>query len=306
MFSGSYVALVTPFSKKGDDVDLQSLNRLVAWQIDQGTEGILAAGSTGEGFSLTQKEHAQVIETVVEASQKRVPVLAGTSALTTKEAIILAQQAENAGADGLLSVAPPYLKPTQKGLYEHFKVLKAATSLPLVLYNNPSRAGSLITEDTLAKLARIPGIVGVKDSADCLARPLAVRHHLPPALAKDFCQLSGDDGTVPAFLAQGGQGSISAIANLVPSFCAKLHQLWREGQISQVIALQQKLYPLIKHVFAETSVACLKAGLQEKGLCYDSVRSPLQPLSSMGRQMLKSLKASLEDISGKEPKNVKS
>ena len=296
MFSGSYVALVTPFTQDGGAIDVKALSRLVEWQLDQGTEGLLVCGSTGEGVLLTQKEHTQVVEAAVQVTGRRVPVIAGVSGIATDESIALAQHSEKAGADGLLVVSPPYIKPTQEGVYEHFKAIENATALPIIAYNNPGRAGTLITEETLVRLAMLPGVVGVKDSADSLMRPLALDVALMQAKISNFCQLSGDDGTVPAFLAQGGHGSISAIANLVPALCAKLHQLWKAGENQQMSCLQQKLYPLIQHVFSETSMACLKAGLAEKGLCHDRVRLPLQPLTLHGRQRLARLMKDLEAV----------
>lgn len=295
MFSGSYVALVTPF--KGGALDETALVRLIEWHLAEGTEGLVVCGSTGEGFSLTKTEHRQVVERAVAAVAGRIPLIAGASAMTTAGAVDLAQQAEAAGADGLLSVTPPYLKPTQEGLYAHFKTLNEATSLPILLYHHPGRTGTVMEEATLLKLARLPHIVGLKDSTDDLSCPLALRHAIGP----DFVQVSGDDSTVLAFLAQGGQGGISTIGNVVPGLCATLHRLWREARFAEALTLQTRLYPLYKLAFSEASPTPVKYGLSYLGFCDDEVRPPLHPFSDTGRKALREMLESLKQEQQKDP-----
>ncbi len=281
MFSGSFVALVTPFRE--DAIDVEAFQRLIEWQIAEGTEGLVVCGSTGEGFSLTREEHARVIDVTVKTVRKRVPVIAGASSMTTSGAIDLAHQAENLGADGLLIVTPPYVKPTQDGIYEHFRAVAAAIELPIIVYNHPGRTGTMIEDQTMIRLAALETIVGVKDSTDLLSRPLALRQVLGP----DFVQLSGDDGTALAFLAQGGHGCISTIGNLVPGLCARLHLLWKEGKKEEALDLQTELYSLYRLAFSEASPAPVKDGLSYMGLCQADIRSPLQPFSPGGQKALR-------------------
>lgn len=296
MFSGYYVALVTPFTPGGKEIDRLALKNLVEWHLHHGTQGLLVCGSTGEGLCLTPEEHTCVVATSVEAAAGKVPVLAGASAITTHEAIQIARLSEKAGASALLAVAPPYLKPTQEGLYQHFKTLEASTDLPILLYNNPGRTGILIQNETILKLSKLKKIVGLKDSTDDLVHPLVMRSLLKKEGREDFILLSGDDVTLLAFLAQGGQGSISALANLIPALWQRLAKLWQDGKRQQALALQMQLYPLFSLVFSETSPACLKAGLAAKGLCHEDVRAPLVPLSDPARPALKQILEDLETL----------
>ena len=269
MFTGSLVALVTPFSN--DAVDEAAFQSLVEWQIDQGTHGIVPCGTTGESPTLTHVEHRRVVELAIEAAAGRVPVIAGTGSNSTQEAIELTRHAREAGADAALVVTPYYNKPTQEGLYQHFKAIHDAAELPIIIYNIPGRSVIDMTVATMARLAKLPNIVGVKDATANLQRPLDVRREIGP----DFCQLSGEDATVVAFLAQGGVGCISVTANVAPALCSQLHEAWRAGHYQEAFRIRDLLGPLHNAMFVETNPAPAKYGVSLLGRCENSVRLPL-------------------------------
>ena len=280
MFYGSFCALITPF--RAAEVDESALASLIEWQISHGTHGLVVCGTTGESPTLSMKEHERVTEACVEIAGKRVPILAGTGSNSTQEAIALTRHAKRCGADGALVVAPYYNKPTQQGLFEHYQAIHDAVDLPLVLYNIPSRCGVDILPATLARLARLPRIVGVKDATKDLARPLATRTEIGP----EFCQLSGEDGTVVGFLAQGGHGCISVTANVAPSLCARLHQAWIDRDYPTVFEIRDRLFPLHEALFIESSPGPVKYGASLLGLCSETVRLPLTSPSAESRNAI--------------------
>jgi 4-hydroxy-tetrahydrodipicolinate synthase len=271
MFHGSIVALITPF--RNGSIDATALQSLVEWHIEQGTHGLVPVGTTGESPTLSHAEHEQVVELVVEAAARRLPVIAGAGSNSTDEAIHLAEHAARVGADAILVVTPYYNKPTQDGLFAHFKAVHDATDLPLIIYNIPGRSAVDMTVDTMAALARLKNVVGVKDATCDLARPLLTAL----ACGEDFCQLSGEDITALSFLAHGGQGCISVTANVAPRQCSEMQDAWLRGDASGALAIHKRLTPLHKALFLETSPTPVKYAVSRLGRCAPDVRLPLVP-----------------------------
>ncbi len=280
MFKGSITALITPF-KKGE-IDWKAFDNLVEWQIEQGTHGLVPCGTTGESPTLTYDEDMAVVERCVKITNKRVPVIAGTGSNATHEAITLTKHAKDVGADGALIVTPYYNKPTQDGLYAHYKKIHDSVALPIIIYNIPGRCVIDMSVETMAKLAKLPNIVGVKDAAGDLSRPLETR----VAIGPDFCQLSGDDITAAAFLAQGGVGCISVVSNIAPAACAKLQEAWIDGDLQTFAEMRDLLLPLAKTLFCESNPAPVKYAASTLGLCSDEVRLPLVPASEKARKLV--------------------
>jgi 4-hydroxy-tetrahydrodipicolinate synthase len=272
MFKGSLVALITPF--RDGAVDEKAFRDFVAWQIAEGTNGLVPCGTTGESPTLSHDEHKQVVELCIEVAKGKVPVIAGTGSNSTAEAIELTRHAQEAGADGALVVTPYYNKPTQEGLYQHFKAIHDATDIPIVVYNIPPRSIVDMSVATMAQLAKLPRIVGVKDATNDLTRP--VRTKL--AIGAQFCQLSGEDGTALAYLAQGGHGCISVTANVAPRLCADLHEAWGKGDVKTAMRLNERLMPLHEALFAETSPAPVKFAASLLGKAREACRLPLAEL----------------------------
>jgi 4-hydroxy-tetrahydrodipicolinate synthase len=277
MFHGSIVALVTPFSNGA--LDEQAFQSLVAWHLEQGTQGFVPVGTTGESPTLNHAEHERVIELCIEAVAGRAPVIAGTGSNSTEEAISLTRHAKRAGADAALVVTPYYNKPTQDGLYAHYRAIHDSVDLPLIIYNIPGRSVVDMTPETMARLARLPNVVGVKDSSADIVRPL----HTYAACGAEFCQLSGEDANILAFLAHGGHGCISVTANVAPRLCAQLHRAWRDGRPDEALAVHRRLLALHKALFCETSPAPAKYALSRLGRSTAEVRLPLVALSERGR-----------------------
>jgi 4-hydroxy-tetrahydrodipicolinate synthase len=272
MFKGSLVALITPF--RDGAVDEKAFRDFVAWQIAEGTNGLVPCGTTGESPTLSHDEHKQVVELCIEVAKGKVPVIAGTGSNSTAEAIELTRHAQEAGADGALVVTPYYNKPTQEGLYQHFKAIHDATDIPIVVYNIPPRSIVDMSVATMARLAKLPRIVGVKDATNDLTRP--VRTKL--AIGAKFCLLSGEDGTALAYLAQGGHGCISVTANVAPRLCADLHDAWGKGDVKTAMRLNERLMPLHEALFAETSPAPVKFAASLLGKTREACRLPLAEL----------------------------
>jgi len=269
MFKGSIVALITPFRE--GRVDDKAFAALIDWQIAEGTDGLVPCGTTGESPTLSHEEHIAVVELCVKAAKGRVPVIAGTGSNSTDEAIMLTRHAKEAGAAAALVVTPYYNKPTQEGLYRHFKAIADAVDLPIIIYNIPGRSVVDMSIATMARLAEHKNIVGVKDATSDLARPLRTKL----AIGAGFCQLSGEDATVVPFLAQGGVGCISVTANIAPKLCAQLHDAWAKGDMASVIALNEKLLPVHDCLFVETNPAPVKFAASLLGKCTGDLRLPL-------------------------------
>lgn len=273
MFKGSITALVTPF--RDGAVDAAGFQSFVDWQIKEGSHGLVPCGTTGESPTLSHEEHRHVVALCVEAAAGRVPVIAGAGSNSTAEAIDLARHAKKAGADAALVVTPYYNKPTQEGLYQHYKAIAESVDLPIIIYNIPGRCVIDMSVETMARLAKLPGIVGVKDATADLLRPSRTR----AAIGEDFCQLSGEDGTAAAFLAQGGVGCISVTANIVPKLSAALQNAWFAGDLAELSAIQQKLAALNDVLFIETNPSPVKYALSLLGKCSAELRLPLLPPS---------------------------
>jgi len=279
-FHGSCVALVTPF-KKGK-VDLDAFQKLVEWHIASGTHGLVPCGTTGETPTLSDSEHKSLIEACIEAAAGRVPVIAGAGSNATDKALELARFAEKSGADGILVVTPYYNKPSQEGMFQHYKTLNDKQGLPVILYNVPGRTGVELSVETVIRLGALKRIAGIKDASVDLSRPLQIRR----ALGDDFIQLSGEDGTVAAYLAQGGHGCISVTANVAPKLCAQLHDSWAKKDWKTFARVRDALMPLHKTLFAETNPAPAKYCLSKLGKIENSLRLPLLPVSAPTRKLL--------------------
>ncbi len=274
MFRGSLVALITPMRADGT-LDEAALARFVEWQIAEGTNGLVPVGTTGESPTLSHAEHKRVVEIVLDVAKGRVPVIAGAGSNSTAEAIELARHARSVGADGALVVTPYYNKPTQEGLFLHFTAIADAVDLPIIIYNIPPRSVIDMSVETMARLAKHPNIVGVKDATANLARPL----HTRAACGPDFCQLSGEDHTALAFLAAGGHGCISVTGNVAPKLCASMQRAWADGRIDEAMAIQDRLLPLHDALFAETSPGPVKFAASLLGFSAAHCRLPLAPIA---------------------------
>jgi len=273
MIQGSMPALVTPF--KDGAVDIDTLKSLVEWQIESGSSGLVPVGTTGESPTLSHIEHETVIEEVVKAADGRVPVIAGAGSNNTAEGIRLIQHAERVGANAALVVTPYYNKPTQEGLFQHFKAMHDAADLPIIIYNIPGRSVVDMSVDTMARLAELPRIVGVKDATADLARVPQQRQ----ACGKDFIQLSGEDATALGFNAHGGTGCISVTANVAPALCAQMQTATLQGDYATALEITDRLMPLHIAIFLEPGLAGAKFGLSLLGKCSDELRLPLVPVS---------------------------
>ncbi|MEX2520369.1 MAG: 4-hydroxy-tetrahydrodipicolinate synthase [Paracoccaceae bacterium] len=269
MFRGSLPALVTPF--RDGAVDEKSLMDLVEWHIDEGSHGLVPVGTTGESPTLSHEEHEHVIELVVKTAAKRIPVIAGAGSNSTAEAIRLVQFASKVGADGALVVTPYYNKPTQRGLYAHFKALNDCAPIPIVIYNIPSRSVVDMTPETMGALAKLPNICGVKDATGDVSRVSDTR----ATCGLDFIQLTGEDASALGFRAHGGVGCISVTGNIAPRACAEFQNAMDAGEWSRAQEIQDKLLPLHRAIFLEPGVVGAKTGLSLLGRCSDEVRSPI-------------------------------
>jgi 4-hydroxy-tetrahydrodipicolinate synthase len=270
-FRGSFTALVTPF--KNGSVDEGAFRDLVDWQIAEGTNGLVPVGTTGESPTLSHQEHENVVEWCVEQARGRVPVVAGAGSNSTKEAITLAQHAEKSGADAVLVVTPYYNKPTQDGLYAHFKAVNDAIDIPIIIYNIPSRSMIDMSIDTMKRLYELNNIAGVKDATANMTRVTQQR----AAMGEDFNQLSGEDITALGFMAHGGHGCISVTSNVAPRLCAEFQSACLRGDFAAALKLQDKLAPLHINLFVETSPAPIKYALSLIGKCANLLRLPMVP-----------------------------
>ncbi|MCY4430823.1 MAG: 4-hydroxy-tetrahydrodipicolinate synthase [Rhodospirillales bacterium] len=270
MFQGSLCALITPF--RDGEVDEAAIRRIVDWHVAEGTSGLVPCGTTGESPALSHEEHDRVVSLTIECAAGRIPVMAGTGSNSTREAVRLTQHARAAGADAALLVMPYYNKPTQEGMYAHFRAVHDATDLPLYIYNIPGRCVVDMSVETMARLAELPRIVGVKDASNDPARP----HQLRLALqGRAFNQLSGEDASQLAFLACGGHGTISVTANVAPRECATMHQAWAAGDAAKALELHERLMPLHDALFVETSPGPVKCAVSLLGRCRSDIRLPL-------------------------------
>jgi 4-hydroxy-tetrahydrodipicolinate synthase len=276
-FQGSITALITPF--KNGAVDEQAFQRLVGWQIDQGTHGLVPCGTTGESPTLSHDEHTRVIALCIEAARGRVPVIAGTGSNSTAEAVVLTRYAKDAGADGALVVTPYYNKPTQEGLYLHFKAVNDSADIPILIYNIPGRSVVDMSVETMTRLSKLANIVGVKDATANMARASQQR----AAMGTGFIQLSGEDATALGFMAHGGQGCISVTANVAPALCSEFQLACLGGNFRRALELQDRLMPLHDALFVESNPGPVKYAAEKLGLCASETRLPLAPLSQSSK-----------------------
>jgi len=280
MFKGSLPALVTPF--KDGAVDFDALKRLVNWQIEEGSSGLVPVGTTGESPTLTHEEHEAVIEATVEAAAGRVPVIAGAGSNNTAETLRFMEHAKRVGATAGLVVTPYYNKPTQRGLIAHYTTVADAVDLPIVIYNIPGRSVVDMSPETMGILAGHKNIIGVKDATGDLARVSFQRM----TCGADFCQLSGEDATAHGFNAQGGVGCISVTANVAPRLCADMQAATLEGDYAKALEIADKLMPLHKAIFTEPGLVGAKYGLSKLGRCSTEVRSPLTELEDSTKALI--------------------
>ena len=276
-FRGSFTALVTPF--KNGSVDEKAFRELVDWQIAEGTKGLVPVGTTGESPTLSHEEHRSVVEWCVDQAGGRVPVVAGAGSNSTKEAIDLAQHAEKAGADAVLVVTPYYNKPTQEGLYQHFKAIDDAIGIPIIIYNIPPRSVIDMSVETMKRLWELKNIAGVKDATANVVRVSQQR----AAMGPDFNQLSGEDATALGFMAHGGHGCISVTSNVAPRLCAEFQVSCLKGDYASALKVQDKLMPLHTALFIETNPAPAKYALSVLGKCAETVRLPMVTVAEKTR-----------------------
>lgn len=278
MLKGSLVALITPMNQDGS-INFDHLRKLIDWHIDNGTDGIVAVGTTGESATLPVDEHLAVIEATVKHVAKRVPVIAGTGANNTAEAIELSKAAERLGADYTLSVVPYYNKPSQEGIYRHFKAIAEATTIPMIIYNVPGRTVVSMNNDTILRLAEIPNIIGVKEASGDIASNIELINNAP----EGFLIFSGDDPTGMTFMLAGGHGVITVAANVAPKLFADMCRASLAGNIAEARALNKQLIPVYNTMFCEPSPAAPKWGAAALGLCEAHVRLPIIELSADGQ-----------------------
>lgn len=287
MFKGSIVALVTPFLN--GKIDEAAFKSLLNWHIEEGTSAIVVCGSTGESMTMSQEEQAHLIKIAKETIKGKVPLIAGTSAIGTQQTIALTQQAEELGADAALIVVPPYIKPSKAGIYQHYANVAASVTLPIILYNNPARSVVNLEVDTIVELAKIPNIVGLKDSSPDLSRTTLLRRLLGPK----FSLLSGEDGSAAAYLAQGGDGWISVTANVAPRLCAKMQKAWMERNLDDFATYRDQLDQLIRVLFLETNPCPVKYAVSVLGKCQPHLRAPLQVVNESTQGQIKTVMKNL-------------
>tara|TARA_B100001146_G_scaffold136941_1_gene120097 strand:- start:4876 stop:5754 length:879 start_codon:yes stop_codon:yes gene_type:complete len=280
MFKGSITALITPF--KNNKVDEDKFRDFIEWQISEGSHGFVPCGTTGESPTLNHQEHMRVTEICIEVVKKRVPVMAGCGSNSTDEAISLVSHAQKAGAEAALVVTPYYNKPTQEGLFQHFRHVAESTSLPIYIYNIPSRSVVDMDMKTLERLAKIENISGIKDASCDLERPGQV----VDLIGKNFCQLSGEDETVLPFLEKGGVGCISVTANVAPKLCSELHEVWVKQDAKTLEEIDAGLQSLHKAMFCETSPGPVKFALSLLGHCSPDMRLPLVEIAEESKQIV--------------------
>ena len=280
MFKGSFTALITPF--KNGSIDEDALRRLVDWQISEGTHGLVPVGTTGESPTLSHDEHKRVVELTIEAANKRVPVIAGAGSNATSEAVDFTQHAASVGADAVLVVTPYYNKPTQEGLYQHFKAVNDAVDIPIIIYNIPGRSIVDMSVETTARCFALKNVVGVKDATANLARASQQRLAMGP----EFIMLSGEDATALGFMAHGGHGCISVVSNIAPRLCAEFQNACLAGDYKKALELQDRLMPLHDAMFCEANPGPVKYAASRLGLCGEETRLPLVPVSQASRRIV--------------------
>lgn len=282
MFTGSIVALVTPFHNGA--IDFMALEKLIKWHLEKGTDGILVVGSTGEGMLLSDKERESVINASNEILQKRIPLIVGASFASTKEAVDAAKMAEKNSADAVLSIVPFYVKPTQKGIIQHFSQIHEETQIPIILYNNPGRCSVNASVETIIELAKKTRIIGLKDSNADLSRVVQIKSQI-----KNFKLLSGDDASLIGYLAAGGDGAISVTANVAPELISELIKNVKAGDLKRAGELNEPLVQLSEVLFLESNPIPVKYALYIKGFLDNELRSPLTPAADTTKNVIESI-----------------
>lgn len=290
MIQGSLVALITPF--RNNEIDEDALANMVRWHIEQGTNGIVPMGTTGESATLNVKEHCQVTGIVVEQAAARVPIVAGAGSNDTRSAIYNNDHAQEIGADAALHVTGYYNRPSQEGLYRHFEAVHKSSRIPIIVYNIPARVIVDILPETMARIAALPRVVGVKDATGDLTRPILERM----LIEDEFSFLSGDDGTAVAYNVAGGNGCISVTANIAPALCSQMQAACKEGNFAAAARIQQRLMPLHMALFTEPSPAGVKYAASLLGLCDEYCRLPIVPLSDGAKSAIRDAMSRLELI----------
>jgi 4-hydroxy-tetrahydrodipicolinate synthase len=283
MIKGSIVAIVTPMHADGS-LDYPGLNKLVDWHIAEGTDAIVIAGTTGESATVSVEEHCALIKATVEYAKGRIPIIAGAGGNSTAEAIKLTQYAKEAGADATLQVVPYYNRPTQEGMYQHFKAIAQAVDLPVILYNVPGRTVADMSNETILRLVQIPNIIGVKDATGNIGRGLDLLRLAP----KSFAVYSGDDPTAVALMLAGGKGNISVTANVAPKIMHEMCKAAMEGDIAKALELNNKVFPLHQKLFIEPNPVPVKWALAEMGMMPAGIRLPLVPLATEFHESVRS------------------
>ena len=282
MFKGYFTALITPF--RNGKVDEAAYRALIDWQIAEGIGGLVPCGTTGESPTLSHEEHRRVVEICIDQVKGRVPVIAGSGSNSTAEAVELTRHAKQAGATAALLVMPYYNKPTQAGMYEHFKAINDAVDIPILIYNIPPRSVVNMTVETMTRLSKLKNIAGVKDATADLARPTQMR----VAAGPEFCQMSGEDGTALAFFAQGGHGCISVTANVAPRQCVEVYRAWTAGDLKKALDLHTRLMTLHDAMFVETNPMPVKYAASVLGKCTSEMRLPMLPPLPASRERIES------------------
>jgi 4-hydroxy-tetrahydrodipicolinate synthase len=280
IYSGCFTALITPF--RDGKIDEKAFEALIDWQVREGISGLVVCGTTGESPTLTHREHMRATELCIQVAARRVPVIAGTGSNSTQETIDFARHAEKAGANAQLVVTPYYNKPTQEGLYQHFKAVHDHSGLPIIVYNIPGRSVVDLSTETMVELAKLPRIIGMKDATGDLSRPLRTRLAVGP----DFSLLCGDDATALAFLAQGGHGVVSVTSNIAPKLCVTMQTAWHSGSIKNAQLINEILAPLNQALFSETSPAPIKYAASILGLSTADVRLPLCQIKEASKSLI--------------------
>jgi 4-hydroxy-tetrahydrodipicolinate synthase len=283
MIKGSIVAIVTPMHADGS-LDYPGLNKLVDWHIAEGTDAIVIAGTTGESATVSVEEHCALIKATVEYAKGRIPIIAGAGGNSTAEAIKLTQYAKEAGADATLQVVPYYNRPTQEGMYQHFKAIAQAVDLPVILYNVPGRTVADMSNETILRLVQIPNIIGVKDATGNIGRGLDLLRLAP----KSFAVYSGDDPTAVALMLAGGKGNISVTANVAPKIMHEMCKAAMDGDIAKALELNNKVFPLHQKLFIEPNPVPVKWALAEMGMMPAGIRLPLVPLATEFHESVRS------------------
>ena len=281
-FYGAFTALVTPFTAN-DSIDEKAYKKLIDWQIAQGIHGLVPCGTTGESPTLSEEEHCKVVDLCIQTVGKRVPVVAGAGSNSTREAVNMTKHAAKAGADAVLVVTPYYNKPTNKGIYLHYKAISESANIPIILYNIAGRTGKNIEPDLMAKLAGIKNIIGVKEASGSLEQMKKIRELCP----KDFLLISGDDALTLPILSMGGVGIISVASNIVPKDVADLVNAFNKGDKAKAEAINAKLLPLVESLFIETNPIPVKTAVSLMGLCSAAMRLPMCEMEEANLAKLK-------------------